>query len=130
MTPRAIEKLETTNEQVNVAAMYFGIPTSEAAPGVDEHGMEVGLGRDDVVVAPANVLVTAPGKGFDATYLASIDGAPHVLVNVYSARKTHTDNLLSCGIYEGPVAMAQQKPVDIQCDLIYGPDGEPTAVEN
>ena len=47
-----------------------------------------------------------------------------MLVNVYSARKTHEDNLLNCGIYEGPVSMAQKQPVDIQCDLIYDENGE------
>jgi hypothetical protein len=61
-----------------------------------------------------------PGEGFDATYLTSVKGEPEVLINVYSARKTHENNLLSCGIYQGPISMAQKKPVDITCDLIEG----------
>lgn len=128
LTPRAADKLASTNEKVTVAAMYFGIPVSETAPGVDDHVMEVSLGGDDVEVAPESALVKAPGAGFDPTYIASIKGEPEVLVNVYSARKTHEDNLLSCGIYQGPVKMAQQKPVEIQCDLIYDEDGNPTGV--
>jgi hypothetical protein len=60
--------------------------------------------------------------------MPTVEGAPQVLVNVYSARKTHEDNLLSCGIYEGPVAMAQKQAVDIQCDLIYDENGEPLPV--
>lgn len=125
MTPRAAEKLASMNERVIVDAMYFGLAASADAPGVDDHGMEVGLGSDEVEVAPQNAVVTTPGSGFDPTHIASIKGEPEVLVNVYSARKSHADNLLSCGIYQGPVKMAQQKPVEIQCDLIYDENGDP-----
>ena len=120
LTPRAAEMLASRDETVNVAVMYYGEPVSETAPGIDEHGMEIGLGRDDIEVAPQNALVIAPGTGFDATYIASVQGGPEVLVNVYSSRKTHENNLLDCGIYQGPIAMAQKKPVEIKCDLIQG----------
>lgn len=120
LTPRAAEMLASTDELVNVAAMYYGQPLADDSPGIDEHGMEIPLGHDDVEVAPQSALVKAPGTGFDAKYLSSVKGEPEVLVNVYSARKTHENNLISCGIYQGPVAMAQKKPVDIQCDLIEG----------
>lgn len=120
LTQRAAEMLASRDEVVNIAAMYFGEPVSETAPGVDKHGMEIALGRDDIEVAPRSALVTAPGTGFDPTYIASVQGEPEVSVNVYSARKTHENNLLDCGIYEGPVAMARKKPVEIKCDLIDG----------
>ncbi len=120
LTPRAAEMLASTDEAVNVAAMYYGEPVSETSPGVDEHGEEVGLGRDDIEVAPKSALVKAPGTGFDATNIASVKGEPEVLINVYSARKTHQNNLLDCGIYQGPISMAQKKPIDIKCDLING----------
>lgn len=120
LTPRAAEKLSETDEAVNVAAMFYGLPASDTAPGIDEHGMEIGLGRDDIEVAPQSALVVVPGAGFDPTYMPGVKGEPEVLINVYSARKTHENNLLSCGIYQGPIAMAQKKPIDIQCDLIDG----------
>lgn len=120
LTPRAAEMLASRDETVNVAVMYYGEPVSETSPGVDDHGVEVGLGRDDVEVAPQNALVAAPGTGFDSTYISSVQGDPEVLVNVYSSRKTHENNLLDCGIYQGPIAMARKKPVDIKCDLIQG----------
>jgi len=120
LTPRAAERLAGTDEAVIVSAMYYGLPVSDTAPGLDEHGVEIGLGGDDVEVAPQSALVVVPGMGFDAANIASVKGEPEVLVNVYSARKTHENNLISCGIYQGPVAMAQKKPVDIQCDLIDG----------
>lgn len=120
LTPRAAERLVSTDERVIVSAMYYGLPVSDTAPGLNPEGMEIPLGGDDVEVAPESAVVTAPGKAFDATYLSSVKGDPEVLVNVYSARKTHENNLISCGIYQGPVKMAQKKPVDIQCDLIDG----------
>lgn len=120
LTPRAAEKLASTDERVIVSTMYYGLPVSDTAPGIDPEDMEIPLGGDDVEVAPENAVVTAPGNAFDATYLTSVKGEPEVLVNVYSARKTHENNLISCGIYQGPVSMAQKKPVDIQCDLIDG----------
>ena len=92
----------------------------EVVAGDVRQMLEVGLGRDEVEVMPENAVVKAPGTGFDATYIKSVKGEPEVLVNVYSARKTHENNLLSCGIYQGPISMAQKKPVDIQCDLIDG----------
>ena len=44
----------------------------------------------------------------------------------------HENSLIICGIYEGPIAMAQQKPVDIKCDLIEPPEDipAPTAPAN
>ncbi len=129
-TPRAVEQLLATKERVTVDASYFGIAVSETAPGVDDHGMDVGLGGDMIEIDPANALVTTPGTGFDATNIASIKGEPEVLVNIYSARRTHADNILSCGIYQGPVKMAQEKPVDIRCDLIEWPEGAQAAAPN
>jgi hypothetical protein len=84
---------------------------------------QIPLGEDLVEVAPENAIITVPAATFDPDQLANIEGPPQVLVNVYSARKTHEDNLLECGIYEGPVSMAQKQPVDIRCDLINWPDG-------
>lgn len=120
LTPRAAERLASTDERVIVAAMYFGAAISADAPGVDEHVMEVGLGSDEIEVGPVNARVQAPGTGFDPANIKSIKGEPEVLVNVYSARKTHENNLISCGLYQGPVTMARKQPVDIACDLIEG----------
>jgi hypothetical protein len=118
LTPRTIEKLKADKESITVSVMYFGVPASEDAPGVDKDVNEVGLGSDQIDVAPDVVHVKAPGTGFDPKNLASIKDAPEVLVNVYSARKASEDNVLDCDIYQGPVAMAQKKPIEIHCDLL------------
>jgi hypothetical protein len=120
LTARAAERLASTDERVMVDAMYYGLPVSDDAPGIDKEDMEIGLGASEIEVAPESAAVKVTGEGFDATYLKSVKGDPEVLVNIYSARKTHENNLLNCGIYQGPVSMAQKKPVEIQCDLIDG----------
>lgn len=129
LTPRAADKLVAMRERVVVDAMYFGLPVREDAPGIDAHGEHVALGADRVEVDPANAVVKAPGTGFDATHIKSVRGEPEVLVNVYSARRAHADNLLSCGSYQGPVTMAQKQPVAIACDLIDGPETPPDRLE-
>ena len=125
LTPRAAETLVAAKEQVIVDAMYFGMAISEDAPGVDEHGMDVHLGSNEIAVDPVNAVVKAPGTGFDGTNIASIKGEPEVLVNVYSSgvKQPQGNNKLDCGIYQGPVAMAQKQPVPIACDLIDWPEG-------
>lgn len=120
LTTRAAEQLARTGERVIVNSMYYGLPTSDDAPGVDREGMETRLGSNEIEVAPESAAVKVTGEGFDPTYLTSVKGDPEVLINVYSARKTHENNMLSCGIYQGPISMAQKKPVDINCDLIEG----------
>jgi hypothetical protein len=124
LTPRAADKLVSTRERIIVAGMFWGAPNAAAMPAADEMG-QIPLGEDFLEVAPRSATVTVPAANFDPAQLPNVEGAPQVLVNVYSARKTHEDNLLACGIYEGPVAMAQKQAVDIQCDLIYDENGDP-----
>lgn len=120
LTPRTADKLAAMGEQVTISAYFFGEPK----PGIDLGDEGVGgvdLGEDQIDVAPENALVVVTGAGFDPTHIADVEGAPQVLVNVYTARKAHGDNLIGCGIYQGPITMAQDKPVAITCDLLEPP---------
>jgi hypothetical protein len=40
------------------------------------------------------------------------------LINVYSGRKSSPDNLLDCGIYEGPLKAVQSQSIPISCKII------------
>ncbi|MGZ5827314.1 MAG: hypothetical protein ACXWJW_02115, partial [Xanthobacteraceae bacterium] len=42
----------------------------------------------------------------------------HILVNVFTARRSGDLNLIDCGIFDGSVAEARAKPVAIACKLI------------
>ncbi len=127
LTPRTIEKLEGMREMVTVSGLYWGEPTEEARAHADGMG-QINLGADDIRVRPASRRVIVPGAAIDPKALGSdVEGAPQVLVNVHTSRMAHENNLIDCGVYEGPIAMAQQKPVDIKCDLIEPPADIPTA---
>ncbi len=41
-----------------------------------------------------------------------------ILVNVFSGRKSSNDNLLNCGIYQGPLKSVQGCSVAVSCKLI------------
>lgn len=127
LTPRTIAKLEGMREMVTVSGMYWGEPTAEARAHADGMG-QINLGADDIKVQPSSRRVIVPGAAIDPKVLGSdVEGPPQVLVNVFTSRMAHENNLIDCGIYEGPIAMAQKKPVDITCDLIDPPADIPTA---
>lgn len=122
LTPRAAARLAGMGEKVTVNAMFYGDfkPGREPAEGADG----VDLGEDMINVEPANARVVVTGAGFDPTRLGEVQGSPQVLVNVFTARLKHADNLIDCGVYQGPITMAQARPVDIKCDLIEPPGGD------
>ncbi len=129
LTPRTIEKLTTASEMITVAGMYWGEPSETAKPRADTMG-QINLGRDDINVQPVSRTVLLPGAAIDPKVVeADIAGAPQVLVNVFTARMAHQDNLINCGVYEGPISMAQAKPVEIKCDLLEPPVEEPAPAQ-
>ncbi|ESQ75514.1 hypothetical protein [Asticcacaulis sp. AC402] len=114
-SPAARAKLGEIKEKVNVAAMYWGEPTDKAASIADEMG-QIDLGRDDVMVEPADQTVHVAGTGLKTASLADITSTPYVLVNIYTARTVNPDNLLDCGFFEGPISPATTAA--IHCKLI------------
>jgi hypothetical protein len=115
LSEQAKSKLATSKEMVHVSAMYYG----EAEEGFtgDEMG-EIQLGEEDADI---------PGEGsakFGQLKISKDDLAqivahkPSVLINVYTSRKVFEDNLLDCGIFQGLVEEAAQKPIAIACKLI------------
>jgi hypothetical protein len=49
-------------------------------------------------------------------------GETQLLINVVSGRKSSKDNLLQCGIYEGPLRDVRGTTIPIACRLIQGDD--------
>ena len=108
-------------ETVIVSATYFADAAPEAIAQADEAG-RIGLGSAQVEL---------PGAGeaaFDAAViqrerLPLTRGEVQVNVNVFSGRKTSGDNLLDCGMLEGPLAQAERAPPVLDCRLIEGEPG-------
>ena len=111
-----IARLTSLGEWVTVSAYYFGDPAREDAP-TDEMGM-VYLGHEEATIFPANQRVELGG------YLAGapLDWvvAPLVNVNVYSSRFVDENNILDCGLVEGPVAELSLAEQSISCTLLGG----------
>ena len=113
-----MDKLVSGKETVIVAGYLYGFP-KQGTPRkyVDEMGqIDVGEVKDEV--APGTTaafdhikLEPAMSKWFDSQ-------GPQLLINVYSGRKSSPNNLLDCGIYEGPLAAVQGQSIPISCKLI------------
>ena len=115
---KAMDTLVAGKETVIVDGDLFGSPK----PGtpkryVDDIGqVDVGEVKDEIV------------PGADATFdsiklnhamLKWVDNnGPQLLINVYSGRKSSPNNLLDCGIYDGPLAAVQGQSIPISCKLI------------
>lgn len=117
LTPRAAEKLAGMGEAVTIDTVFFGEPKPGGLKPEDENDF-ITMGGEQVNAPPANGVIMVPGESYDPAREADVESGKQVLVNVFTARKAHQDNLISCGIYQGPLAMAQKQPVEIRCDLI------------
>ncbi len=111
-----IAKLTSLGEWVTVSAYYSGDPAREDAP-TDEMGM-VYLGHEEANIFPANQTVELGGF-LNGAPLEWVVG-PLVNVNVYSARLVDENNILNCGLVEGPVAELSQADQAISCTLLGG----------
>lgn len=115
LSEQAKSKLATSKEMVHVSAMYYG----EAEEGFtgDEMG-EIQLGEEEADI-PGEASVKFGQLKISKDDLGQVVGQkPSVLINVYTSRKVFEDNLLDCGIFQGLVEEAAQKPIAIACKLI------------
>lgn len=111
-----IARLTSLGEWVTVSAYYSGDPAREDAP-TDEMGM-VYLGHEEAQIFPKNQTVEL-GNFLAGAPLDWVT-APVVNVNVYSARFVDENNILNCGIVDGPVAELSAAVQTISCTLLGG----------
>lgn len=109
--------LQERGEMVVISAYFVGEPADGNVLPVDEMGM-VYLGAEDYTVYPLNQTVQI-GHSLGAAPIGNVL-APMVNVNVYSARHTDENNLLDCGIVDGPTEPLSKQPQLISCKLIGG----------
>lgn len=109
-----VAKLTSLGEWVTVSAYYSGDPAREDAP-TDEMGM-VYLGHEEAQIFPANQTVELGGflSGAPLDWVTE----PLINVNVYSARFVDQNNILNCGIVDGPVAGLAGADQSISCTLL------------
>ena len=122
LSPKAKAELVVKGETVVVSVSFEGGPkpgTPKKYVGDDGQVMDLGGREVEVAVGTAGA-VTARFSKLQANKdaLAWVQGTPGVLINVYSGRKASKDNVLDCGIYEGPLSTIADSVVPIDCKLI------------
>jgi len=113
----AAERLRTTREGIVVSAYYTGEPLPSAENRANQIGT-IDLGTENREVIGAEGLVRITGKKVDLRRLEWIKGSVLLNVNVYSARRTNPDNILSCDFFDGKLSSAVRKAPVLHCTLI------------
>lgn len=118
LSDKAAQRLRKADEGITVDARYYGDP----APGATRHADEVGqidLGTERVPLPGRAGTARVTGSKLRVDRLAWIEGDVKVNVNVYSSRRSSSDNLLACDFIDGPVAqVVHAQPVALHCALI------------
>ena len=110
-------KLQEAGEMVIISSYYWGDPVAGHVLPVNEMG-ELYLGGEQATVWPNEQTITIGGS-LGGAPLGNVE-APMVNVNIYSARITNPDNLLDCGIVDGPSDALSKSTQEITCKLIGG----------
>lgn len=112
LSAKAQAKLAKSGEQVHILGSYYGVAIE--GRGNEEGQVDLGTQEADILGPGA---VTFGARSIPAAALADVrDRTPRLLVNVYTSRKVFEDNLLDCGIYEGPADASSI--IEIACKLI------------
>ena len=115
--PGVASALKKRGEGVVVNAWYFGEPAKAGVP-TDELGL-VFLGAEEATVFATDQWLVLGGTTAGAPMAWVVE--PLINVNVYTARFSDEDNLLDCGIVEGPLAEMAQGVQQITCRLLGSP---------
>jgi hypothetical protein len=117
LSDKAAATLKRLNEGIVISASYSGDPKSSAKEHADEIG-RIPLGVQDVELPgkPATVIIS--GSHLKRGRLAWIRGPILLNVNVYSARRSGPDNILTCDFFDGRLRDALRRIVPIHCSLI------------
>jgi hypothetical protein len=115
---KAIDTLVASKETVIVVGYLYGFPKA-GTPKRDIDGVgQVDLGEVKQEIAPAAPATFDRVKPDQALMKWLDNQGLQLLINVYSGRKSSPNNLLDCGIYEGPLAAVQGQSIPISCKLI------------
>ncbi len=115
---KAMDKLVAAKETVIVAGYLTASPKVGTPMQYVDHMGELGLGEVHQEIAPGAIAMFTSVKPNQAMLKWVDSSGPQLLINVYSGRKSSPDNLLDCGLYEGPLAAVQGQSIPISCKLI------------
>jgi hypothetical protein len=115
---KAMATLSAGKETVIVVGYLYGFPIPGTPKKDVDHIGQIGLGEVKKEIAPG-ATATFDSVKLDQPMMKWMDSqGPQLLINVYSGRKSSPDNLLDCGIYEGPLKAVQSQSIPISCKII------------
>lgn len=118
LSDKARKRLVGSKETVVVAGYLTGNPKQGALKRYVSEMGEIELGDIKAEVAPGENATFSRVQVKQDAFAQTDKKGPQLLINVFSGRKSSKDNLLDCGIYEGPLMSVQAGSVAISCKLI------------
>jgi hypothetical protein len=105
-------------ETVIVVGYLYGFPIQGTPKQDVDHVGQIDMGEVKKEIAPGTTAKFDSVK-LNQPMMKWMDSqGPQLLINVYSGRKSSPDNLLDCGIYEGPLKAVQSQSIPISCKII------------
>jgi hypothetical protein len=121
LSQKAKAKLSKDKETIIVSASFMGIPKDTTSEEFLQSG-EMGIAGKDIELRNNNVAKFENIKFSKSLYDSLSDKDIQLLINVFSGRRSSTNNLLSCGIVQEKMSKIKGKKFAINCKLIYGED--------
>jgi hypothetical protein len=117
LSDKAAATLKRLNEGIVISASYSGDPKPSAKRHADEIGrIPLGVQNVELPGKPGTVIIS--GSHVKRGRIAWIRGSILLNVNAYSARRSGTDNILTCDFFDGRLRDALHRMVPIHCSLI------------
>jgi hypothetical protein len=115
---KAMATLVAGKETVIVVGYLYGFPIQGTPKQDVDHVGQIDMGQVKKEIA-LGATATFDRVKLNQPMIKWMDSqGPQLLINVYSGRKSSPNNLLDCGIYEGPLKAVQGQSTPISCKLI------------
>ncbi|MCG2839708.1 hypothetical protein L6Q21_01770 [Sandaracinobacter sp. RS1-74] len=117
LSQKAAEDLARRGEGIIVSANYYGTPMVAARRHANAAGM-IDLGEETRTLSKPPGSVRLTGDPVDRKKIGWLQEPPMVNVNIFTARRSSPDNLISCDFIDGPVARVAGRTTTLTCSLI------------
>jgi hypothetical protein len=112
----AAARMKELGQKITVMNAFYGDVTLTAKAKADRGG-QLDMGSENIDLDAVDQTLHITAKSLKLAGLPDIvDHKPSVLINIASGPSGA--NQLSCGLFQDQIAVAQTKPVDIQCEAI------------
>ena len=119
-SPQALATLKSIGESVIISTMYEGEPKQQFAhEGSEDNGL-ISLYFADHIVSPDDWGKRIEADAIPKERLSWLKNPDYdVLINIYTARKAHENNLVTCDpLISGKISTIKSKRYTVLCKLI------------